>query len=629
MSNKVPQEPIPALPKEPEPPVPSGARVVASPQTSVLQTAASGPPNGDAPKVRRSGITITAWDLELLLRPATHGLAVRGRVTVRNDGAPLTTLPLEISSSLDWQSVSAQGKPLAFTRATVDTGFDHTAAAHEAEIALPAPLAAGASIAIDVLYEGAVPLNATRIEQLGAPPDIAEHTDWDRIDGDFTGVRGVGNVLWYPVAAEPVMLGDGAKLFTATGEWKLRHEASTMRVRLRVDTSADVDAAEHAAMVENGPPSVVTRSAPQMAILNGVRVPLVADALSGSETLLTGELPATPLGFAAASFFLTGAPVVSGDGLRIFAAPGDAAAAPAFPTAMTLVRAAVEQWLPRQQRDIAVVSLPRDADAPFLTAAWWSIANGGPLLATPMPPRAPDQLTPQMVDTLAHASFLSPRPWLSEGVPEFMASIWAGHGAEGAAGTNASLELLEAGRSALALAEPGDGSTDTGQPLLSAYDDVYLRVKSAYVLWMLRGMVGDGALISALKAYRAGDDKVPEYFERLVEASSHKDLAWFFADWVYADRGLPELRIANVITNKMDTAGGSWLVSVDVANDGYAGVEVPVRVDAGDRHETVRVHVSARGNATAHVVLHAQPARVTVNDGSTPETTASVHVRDL
>ena len=35
------------------------------------------------------------------------------------------------------------------------------------------------------------------------------------------------------------------------------------------------------------------------------------------------------------------------------------------------------------------------------------------------------------------------------------------------------------------------------------------------------------------------------YFQGLLEEGNKRDLEWFFDDWVYRDRGLPEFRVEN------------------------------------------------------------------------------------
>jgi hypothetical protein len=615
---------IPSAPQmEPMPAVPPGAQVLVSkPNAEPAQpdpTAATTP-------VDRAGLTFTAWDLELLVRPVSSALAARASVTVRNDAAtPRSILPLQISSTLRWQAVTLRGARLPFEVQSLDTDLDHTGNANEALIHLPTPLAPGQFVTVEVLYEGTIPVDATRVEHLGAPRDIAQRTDWDRIAGDFTGLRGFGSVLWYPVAADPVTLGDGAKIFHVIGQWKQREAAATMRLRVRVDTSGDLEPAPVRPPRDQQPAAVVPRTTPRTAILNGVRFDLKAGALASEDarnTLIEAELPATQLGFPTPTIFLLSTDSIAAPGLLMFPRDSNAIGAQGFSTALAQVRPLVEQWLGPQKRDIALVDTPTLLDSPFETQAWWQSTKGGPVLVTPMVAQNPQESTLSMAHALAHASFLSPRPWLAEGAAQYLSSLWIGHSGNPAD----ALGALESQRQALTLAETSDPAANPGTPLISTGDDIFLRTKSAYVLWMLREIAGEEPLAQALRAYNPAADVDPKYFEHLVEATSHKDLAWFFDDWVYNDRGLPDLKITDVISHKMDTNSDSWLVSVNVANDGYAAAEVPITVHtAGDRTETQRLRVPARGFVTARAIVHSVPTSVTVNDGATPEINATLH----
>jgi len=614
---------IPPVPQmEPMPAVSPGAQVLVSkPNAEPIQ------PDGSvaAKSVDRAGLTFTAWDMELLIRPVSSAIAVRARVSVRNDAAtPRNILPLQISSTLRWQAVTLKGSRLQFDLQSLDTDLDHTGSANEALIHLPTPLAPGQSVTVDALYEGAIPVDATRVEHLGAPRDMAQRTDWDRIAGDFTGLRGFGSVLWYPVAADPVTLGDGAKIFRVIGQWKQREAVATMRLRVRVDISGDFEPAPIRTPHPQQPAAIVPRTTPRTAVLNGVRFDLKPGALSSDDarsTLVEAELPATKLGFAVPTIFLLSEDAIGAPGLRMFPRDSNAIGAQGFSTALAQVRPLVEQWLGPQKRDIALIDTPTLLDSPFETQAWWQSANGGPVLVTPMVAQNPQESTLSMAHALAHASLLSPRPWLSEGAAQYLSSLWIGHSGDPAA----ALGALESQRQALALAETSDPAANPGTPLISTGDDIFLRTKSAYVLWMLREIAGEEPLAQALRAYNPAGDTEPAYFEHLVEATSHKDLRWFFDDWVYNDRGLPDLKITEVIPHKLDNAALSWLVSVNVSNDGYASAEVPVIVHISDRSESVRLRVAARGTATAHLVVHSAPTSVTVNDGATPEVNATVH----
>jgi hypothetical protein len=234
-----------------------------------------------------------------------------------------------------------------------------------------------------------------------------------------------------------------------------------------------------------------------------------------------------------------------------------------------------------------------------------------------------------MVNSLARAHFPSPRPWLAEGVPQFLGSLWV----EQVQGRKAALEAMNSARAALALAEPATPSETAGQPLLAAHDTVYLTTKANYVLWMLRDLAGDAPLAAALKAYEPAEDASPDYFEKLVEKSSGKDLRWFFDAWVYKDLGLPDLSIAAVFPAKSSGAAqspeGQWLVAFDLANDGYAEAEVPVTVVSTTTSITERLRVPARGKLSRRVPIGGLPTEVRVNDGTVPELQDSVHIRKL
>ena len=160
----------------------------------------------------RQAVTFTGFDLDVHLRPEVHQIAVRALLTVRNDGkAPLERIPLQLSSSLNWERIRVQGQDATFQVATLNADSDHTGQLHEAAVPLVQPLAPGASLALDVTYSGTITASAQRLIAIGTPEDVALHSDWDQIDTEFTGLRGFGNVVWYPVSAVPVILGDGAR----------------------------------------------------------------------------------------------------------------------------------------------------------------------------------------------------------------------------------------------------------------------------------------------------------------------------------------------------------------------------------------------------------------------------------
>jgi aminopeptidase N len=136
---------------------------------------------------------------------------------------------------------------------------------------------------------------------------------------------------------------------------------------------------------------------------------------------------------------------------------------------------------------------------------------------------------------------------------------------------------------------------------------------------MLRDMVGDDALKQALRKYRAADDneKDPKYVEQLIESSAKRDLGWFFDDWVYHDRGLPDLRVQSVHPWKTDK--DAQIMTVTLENLGNAGAEVAFTISCEGGEVTRRIEVRAKGTATTRVELPGPASEIVVNDGSVPE----------
>ena len=113
----------------------------------------------------------------------------------------------------------------------------------------------------------------------------------------------------------------------------------------------------------------------------------------------------------------------------------------------------------------------------------------------------------------------------------------------------------------------------------------------------------------------------------MPQEEPHGDLGWFFADWIDADKGLPDLSIGQVFA--APTEGGNWLVTVNLSNSGYASAEVPVTVSSEETSVTLRVRIAGRGKAVQRFLIQDKPTTVQANDGVVPETEASVHIKTL
>lgn len=555
-----------------------------------------------AQDAERQAVTYTAFDMDVHLRPAEHQIAVRARMTVRNDGKmPLAHLPMQISSSLNWEQIRVGGRDAAYQVALLNSDADHTGQLREAAVRLETPLAPGASLEVDATYSGAIESNARRLLSIGTPAEMALHSDWDQIGTAFTGLRGFGNVVWYPVSSVPVLLGDGAKLFDAIGEHKLRMSAARFRMRLTVEFPYG--------------------QAPTVAVINGQAVPLTI-ASAGTEEVAgvaTAESESAELGFNAPSLFVAMRKAHAGENLTAWTTAENEVNVQLWTDAALRVTPFLQGWLGQRPRaQLTLLDLPDPSDAPF---------ESGALLATSLRDAAPEQLEAAMAHALTHAWMQSPRAWLSEGVAHFMGTLWM----EKQQGREKALAALGTGLGALAIAEPPSPGEGAGQPLALATSPVYYRTKTAYVFWMLREMVGDATLSAALRAYDplqdTGAQTTPSQFEQLLERAGAHDLRWFFADWVDADKGLPDLAVQSVFPSAAQA--GNWLVAVTVSNSGYAGAEVPVTVRTYDTSVTQRVRVPGHGSVVERIVIQGRPTEVQVNDGTVPETEATVHVTHI
>jgi hypothetical protein len=584
----------------------------------------------DAPvaeDAERHAVTFTNLDLDVRLRTVEQHIAVRAQLTIRNDGqTPLARIPLQISSTLRWERirVGAPGAPLkdvVFPVALLKSDVDHTGQLSEAAVPLAQPLAPGATVQLDVTYSGDIPISAQRLDVIDTPPEVAMHSDWDQISVPFTGLRGFGNVAWYPVSSVPAFLGEGARLFDEIGSHKLRLSGARFRVMLTVE-------------FPHG-------HAPTVAVINGHAVALtVADTGTGPQDEAPGQvLPGVAnadsgvsiLGFEAPSLFVAMRTAHAGDNATLFTLPEDDPAVEAWTGAAAGVTPFLKTWLGQTPRSrLTVLDLPDPEDLPFETGA---------LLAAPIQNADPARLGTILVHALSEAwmepavtsvttqaaetgGASSPPAWLSEGVATFMGTLWIEkeHGREQALGT------LEAERPALALAEPSSPGESAGQPIALAISPMYYRTKAAYILWMLREATSDADLSVALRAWNPGQGRGA--LEKLLEpAGSGRDLSWLFADWVDGDKGLPDVAIESIFPTPQPN--GDWFVAVNVANTGYAAAEVPVTVRSVDKSVTRRLLVPARGRAVQRILIEGKPVAVQVNDGITPETEATVHVTNL
>lgn len=621
----------------------------------------------------RLSVAVAAEDIDFHLNTHTGKAEVRAQLRVRNTGAePLRQVALRISGALRWESVRTAGSAaaLALQQHGIADDLDHTGVAREIAITLPQPLMPDAAVSLDLYYGGTLAASTERLSALGAPTGRAALTDWDTVTDTFTGLRGVGSVLWYPVAGASASLRDGTAVIDAVEHSRATGADSHFGLRLTLEYAG---------------------SRPETAFFCGEQQPLVPirkDAAVDTDTgFVTAQWTRERLGPHTPSLFVTkGTPLELADGLlRVTGAPEKAVSAG---EAAARIRTMLSEWLgAAPQRSLNILDLPVPGATGFAD---------GSLLVTPLNTDAPAVLAPALVQPLA-SSWLPAgiaAPWLRDGLPAFLQAVWV----ERTTGRSAALSALAGSfhtlRAQAAAPESGFSSSqgsdplpERGVPLASCGDPLCARAKAAYVFEMLLGMLGDAALQQAISGWAVQQAQLPgrsaaeestAMKDLLQRVAGKRDLRWFFANWVDADRGLPDLTIVTVAPRRVERsapgnylpqarrpvagpigaepvaptdprdmserdaealavanggaagpAPGSWLVAVEVQNNGSADAEVPVTVRSGSLTNTLPLRVAAHSRATVRVPFEANPEEVLVNDGSVPESRAAVHRRSI
>ena len=267
----------------------------------------------------------------------------------------------------------------------------------------------------------------------------------------------------------------------------------------------------------------------------------------------------------------------------------------------------VSEWFGQPTAAVAFIDQPDPAAAPF---------ESGTLLLTPMARADPKLVEVNLVHVLVHAAFTSPRPWIHEGLAHFAEALYREQKQDGRA---AAIDFLHSHGQAFVEEEKevAAGQRNPGEPLATTFDESYYRSKAPYVWWMLRDTIGEDALKQVIHNYRAADDKDPKYTEKLITTAAKRDLSWFFDDWVYNDRGLPDFRVLSAHPYK--GTKDVKLLAVTIENLGAAGAEVPFTIRFPGGQITRRIEVRAKSTATIRVEVPGTPTEIVVNDGSVPE----------
>jgi hypothetical protein len=546
-----------------------------------------------ATALNREAFTITRYNLEVRLEPQQQRLGARGKITLRNDsGQPQRVAALQISSSLNWRSIRVDGKAVQFVSQPYISDIDHTGALSEAIVTLPVEIKPKESVEIEVGYEGVIPLDTTRLTRVGVPEEIAKRTSWDQISTTFTAVRGAGYVAWYPITTESADFSEGNGLFEVADRWKARESGSEFKARVVM--------------------SQTSGEAPPLMICSPIGDSTI-EQISRAQ-LVSAECSWTRLGSVTPTFAMANYRADPKQPLTLYSLAGHEAGAATYSNALAPAMKFVSGWFGPLSAPVAIADFADPHSAPF---------ESGTLLMASMAAEDSKVAGINLVHELVHSALPSSRPWVYEGLAHFAEAMYR----QEQGGRQAALDFLGLHRAAFLDSEKevssapqkNVGEKNLGQPLAGTFDETYYRSKAAYVWWMLRDMVGDDALKQAIRKYRAEDDndRDPKYVQRLIESAAKRDLGWFFDDWVYQDRGLPDFHVQSV--HPWKTEKGVQFITVTLENLGNAGAEVPFTILFEGGEITKRIEVRAKGTATTRVELPGTASAIVVNDGSVPE----------
>jgi hypothetical protein len=532
----------------------------------------------------REAFAFIHYDLNVRIEPGQQRLGARGAITLRNDSStPQKIAVLQISSSLGWLSIKASGKQLQFVSQPYSSDIDHTGALSEAIVTLPQAVPPKGTVDLEVAYEGVIVLDATRLAQIGTPETTAHSTDWDQISTKFTAVRGVGYVAWYPIATEAADISESNSMFDVLGRWKTREAASSMHLQITVPND------------EGEPPEFLV-NATTCPIAHEAQLQFVADCTYRS------------LGSVVPAFVIGDYEVVDRASIAVHFLPGHNASATNYADVAEKVVPFITEWFGAPRSKAQTADLADPSAPPF---------ESGSLLLTPMTNTDSKLAALAAAHQLTHAAFSSPRPWINEGLAHFAQALYLEH----QSGRQAALDYMGLHRSAFSEVEKPTtaprSEDEVNRSLVNTADEELYRSKAMCVWWMLRDMVGDQALKKALASYRPDDDKEPSYMQRLIQTQTKRDLEWFFDDWVYRDRGLPDFKVESAFTRK--TMPGAYMLTITVNNLGAAGAEVPLTVKFAGGEVTQRLLVRGKSNGVIRVEVPKQPEEIVVNDGSVPE----------
>jgi hypothetical protein len=132
--------------------------------------------------------------------------------------------------------------------------------------------------------------------------------------------------------------------------------------------------------------------------------------------------------------------------------------------------------------------------------------------------------------------------------------------------------------------------------------------KGQLIYEMLRHVLGEATFRRAVREYYARwrfKHVSSETFQQVCEEVSHRDLGWFFAEWLYGD---PIVDYALRAVRRRRTAEG-WITDIEIARLGSGVMPVDIAVPVGDTTLIVRARGIER-RETVEVRTATRPGRV-------------------
>jgi aminopeptidase N len=171
--------------------------------------------------------------------------------------------------------------------------------------------------------------------------------------------------------------------------------------------------------------------------------------------------------------------------------------------------------------------------------------------------------------------------WLSEG----FATYFGDHFFEVADGRAAFSALMETSRQRVVT------SDDVERPVIDPEEtDLFALLnannypKGGWVLHMLRGLLGDEAFFAGIRTYYARhlhSAVLTEDFQAVMEEVSHRDLDWFFTQWLYRP-GYPVFELEERWNAGEGSAGVAEVTVRQVQKDAWPRFRVPLELCWGD-----------------------------------------------